>query len=62
MSAADDVTSGPDAQRPGAGGAAGADAMTPERAKLAWPERGLIRDRETIDDVKVRPRNGLVVE
>jgi integrase len=58
MSAASDLTSGPGAQQPGAGGAGLADAMTEKRAKLAQ----LDRDRDAFDDVSVRSRNGGAVE
>jgi hypothetical protein len=62
MSAASDVTSDPDAQRPGADGAAIADAMTQERAPLAMHEYGSDRDRNAIDDADHRERNRDAVE
>jgi integrase len=62
MSAASDVTSDPDAQRPGADGAAIADAMTQERAPLATHEYGSDRDRNAIDDADHRERNRDAVE
>jgi hypothetical protein len=62
MSAASDVTSDPDAQRPGADGAAIADAMTQERAPLAMHEHASDRDRNAIDDADHRERNRTAVE